>query len=443
MLKNLAEFVFGARLDRRLPERVSHSIAEQQIKSEILIGWVQLTLVLFFGTLYTIAPKTSAGTVFTPVPWALALYFLFTVLRLAASYRRFLPRWLLMASVVMDMGLLMLLIWSFHLQYEQPASFYLKAPTMLYVFIFIALRALRFDASYILFAGAAAATGWLVLILYVLYADPDDPMITRDYVEYLTSNSILVGAEIDKIVSILLVTGVLAIALLRAERLLDRAVLDSTAAHDLSRFVAPEVADRITTADEEIQPGDGEVKPASILFTDIEKFATISEKLEPDELMRTLNEYFAAVSAVIDRFGGVITQFEGDAMLITFNTVKSDPDHAANAVRTAAGIQDVVRNNTFGKGIRMLTRCGISTGKLIAGAVGTRDRLLFTVHGDEVNIAARLEQLNKEHGTYVLASKSTVEEAGGEFAFERIGEIIVRGRTTPTAVYTLADPAAG
>jgi adenylate cyclase len=171
MLKNLAEFVFGARLDRRLPDRVSHSIAEQQIKSEILIGWVQLTLVLFFGTLYTIAPKTSAGTGFTPVPWALALYFLLTVLRLAASYRHFLPRWLLMASVVMDMGLLMLLIWSFHLQYEQPASFYLKAPTMLYVFIFIALRALRFDATYIIFAGATAAVGWLALNLST-YSSP-------------------------------------------------------------------------------------------------------------------------------------------------------------------------------------------------------------------------------------------------------------------------------
>ena len=149
-------------------------------------------------------------------------------------------------------------------------------------------------------------------------------------------------------------------------------MLDSTTAHDLSRFVAPEVADRIASADEEIQPGDGEVKEATILFTDIEKFSTISEKLEPDELMRTLNEYFAAVSAVIDRCGGVITQFEGDAMLITFNTAKSDPDHAANAVRTAAGIQDVVTGTTFGDGIRLLTRCGINTGRLIAGAVGTK-----------------------------------------------------------------------
>ena len=70
--------------------------------------------------------------------------------------------------------------------------------------------------------------------------------------------------------------------------------------------------------------------------------------------------------------------------------------------------------------------------------MGTKDRLLFTVHGDEVNIAARLEQLNKEYGTYVLVSESTVEEAGGEFAFERIGEIVVRGRSTPTAVYALA-----
>ena len=105
---------------------------------------------------------------------------------------------MLVISVAADVGLLMILNWSLHIQYMQPASFYLKAPIMLYVFIFIALRALRFDPAFIVAAGTMAALGWLCLMLYALFAVPGDAMITRDYVQYVTSNSILVGAEVDK-----------------------------------------------------------------------------------------------------------------------------------------------------------------------------------------------------------------------------------------------------
>ncbi|MDP6571880.1 MAG: adenylate/guanylate cyclase domain-containing protein [Rhodospirillales bacterium] len=437
MWKLISRFVFGERPDSHLAERVHASIAAQQTQSEILIGWVQLALVVVFGTLYAVAPKTSMNADFRPVPWVLALYLVFTVLRLGFSYRGLLPRWVLMVSVAADTSLLMVLIWSFHIQYMQPASFYLKAPTMLYVFIFIALRALRFEPVFIVAAGIMAAVGWLCLMLYVLFAVPGDAMITRDYVEYMTSNSILVGAEVDKILSILFVTFVLAVALVRARRLLIRSVADSTAAHDLSRFVSREIADRITTADNQIQPGDGEVKVATVMFTDIEGFSTISERIGPDKLVSALNEYFAALSEVIEGHGGVITQFEGDAMLVGFNTVKPDDDHAADAVRTAIGIQRVVNSRTFGDGEKMKTRCGINTGQMVAGAVGSQDRLIFTVHGDEVNVAARLEQLNKQYGTYILASERAVGEAGGDFPFEEVGEVTVRGRTAPTRVFAI------
>ncbi|MBL6930835.1 MAG: hypothetical protein ISR46_04990 [Rhodospirillales bacterium] len=91
----------------------------------------------------------------------------------------------------------------------------------------------------------------------------------------------MIGAEIDKVISILVVTSLLAIALVRARRLLIRSVLDGMTAHDLSRFVSPEVARRIVNSDKSMQAGDGEVKTATAMFTDIEGFSTISERLEP------------------------------------------------------------------------------------------------------------------------------------------------------------------
>ncbi len=371
------------------------------------------------------------------MPLALTGYLVFTMVRLIGAYRGRLADWFLMVSVIADMGLLMVLIWSFHIQYMQPASFYLKAPTMMYVFIFIALRALRFEPRFILIAGGAAVAGWVALMMYVLFATPEDPMITRDYVTYLTSNTILIGAEIDKILSISMVTVVLAVAILRAQRTFHHAVQDSIAAEDLSRFVSREVADRITSADKEIQPGDGESRVATIMFTDIEAFSTISEKLTPQELAGILNEYFGATSEVIAKYGGVITQFEGDAMLITYNAVTPDENHAANAVRTAIEIQEVTNGRTFGKDVVLKTRCGVNTGDIVIGAIGAKDRLVFTVHGDNVNVAATLEQLNKDYGTYVMVGENTTRACGGGLDFEPVCEVTVRGREATTKVYTV------
>ena len=135
------------------------SIAQQQCESEKFISWVQLLLVVTFGILYALAPSSAPEVGVQPVPWILSAYFIFTMVRLIGSHRGQLPNWLLMASEVMDIVLLMVLIWSFHIfhiQYMQPASFYLKAPTMVYVFIFIALRALRFEPRFIILSGAAA-----------------------------------------------------------------------------------------------------------------------------------------------------------------------------------------------------------------------------------------------------------------------------------------------
>ncbi|MFO1154726.1 MAG: adenylate/guanylate cyclase domain-containing protein [Rhodospirillales bacterium] len=435
MAFGVAQFVFGKRGERRIPDRVSRAIAQQQAQSEILIGWVQLLLVAFFIALYVIAPKTSAGTPFTPVPYVLAAYVAFTLVRLAVAHRGRLPAWFLFGSIVVDTTLLIGLIWSFHLQYGQPPSFYLKAPTLLYVFIFIALRMLRFDPIYVVASGIAAAAGWLILLWYAL---AHDGVVTRDYIRYLTSNVILIGGEVDKIITILLVTAILAVALVRARRLLVRAVTDATVARDLTRFVAPEVARRIAGADREIEPGDGEVTHASILFCDIERFSSLAERLSPEALMATLNDYFAAVAAIVDAHKGVITMFQGDAMLITFNSARANRRHAACAVRTALAIQALSAGERFGpEGLTLKTRCGLNTGAFVSGAVGAPDRLYFTVYGDEVNVAARLEQLNKEHGTYVLATESCVVEAGDEFPCRPIGAVTVRGRRQPVSVFAV------
>lgn len=435
MWQKLSTFLFGEKVEERLPERVRVAIHQRQCEGERLIGWVQLVLVSFFATLFAIAPAPAEMVPYQLEPWAIGMYLVFTLIRLACAYRNYLPAWLLVISAVMDIAVLMALIWSFHVKYMQPPSFYLKAPTLMYVFIFIALRALRFEPKYILITGAAAVVGWTALVLFVVMGPGGGTMVTRNYVTYLTDNAILIGAEVDKMLSIVVVTLVLAGAVLRAQRAFYRSVIDQSAAQDLTRFVSREVTERITSADRAIEPGDGESRVASVVFTDIQGFSTVSEKLTPKQLVQTLNDYFTVMGEVIESHGGVIVHFEGDLMLITFNAVTADPDHAANAVATALEIERVSQSRTFGDGHLLKTRCGVNTGEITVGAIGAKGRLAFTVHGDEVNIGARLEQMGKQVGCYVLVGENTVAACGQRFRFEQVTEVAVRGRSQPTKVF--------
>ncbi len=424
-----------------LPQRLRRSIQDQQERSEILISVIQLAIVTIFGLLYAVSPKTfSQDADFAPVPWVLSLYLGFSLIRLALAVRRKLPDWMLYLSSVVDIVLLMGLIWSFHLQYEQPPSFYLKVPTLLYVFIFIAIRALHFDPRFVVSTGISAVIGWSILVVYVMFSDPANNMVTRNYVEYMTSNSMLIGAEFDKIVSILMVTGVLALALHRARHLLIESVIEGSAARDLSRFVPEEVAQRVIQSEEGAITGKGEVSECTILFTDIEGFTSISEILTPEQLIEALNRYFALIAMPIARYGGVISQFQGDAVLATFNVPRPDSEHATNAIRAALEIQSVLEGEEFGDGVHFNTRIGINSGPVVGGLVGSGDRVGYTVHGDNVNLTARLEQLNKDYGTRIIVADSTRRQvADGLFEFRELDEVAVRGLNRPVRIYTVEE----
>ncbi|MXZ80816.1 MAG: adenylate/guanylate cyclase domain-containing protein [Gammaproteobacteria bacterium] len=424
-----------------IPDRIRQSIQIQQIESERIIGWTQLFIVSVFSVLYILSPKTFPESGFAPVPWFLGFYFVFTVIRLYLSYRSRITPAFLVLSIIVDMGLLFGLIWTFHIQYEQPASFYLKAPTLIYLFIFIALRSLRFEAIYVVIAGLAAAAGWMLLVAYSIHQAGMES-ITRDYVEYLTSNKILIGAEWDKVISILLVTGILAVGISRGQNLLKVSLKNAAAAQDLSRFVPDVIAEQIKEDSQQPDLSRTETGECSILFIDLESFTTISESMTPARLLETLNQYFAVAAEPIHAQGGVINQFQGDAILASFNIPRKNPHHARDAIRAGLEILVRLREERF-HDCRLKARVGINTGNVTGGLVGITERVHYTVHGDDVNIAARLEQLNKQMGTRILVSEETRRHAAGDFDFIRVDEVNLRGRTSATTLYTIRDSETG
>jgi len=443
-----------------LPARIAAQIRDQDERAEILISVIQLVIVATFLTLYSLSPKTfdPAAETIEPVPIAGLFYVVFTLLRLFLAVKRIMPQALVFVSILVDMGLLMLMIWSFHLQYDQPPSFYLKAPTLLYVFIFIALRALRFQARFVIFSGIAAAIGWLGMLGYALWhtgaeADMDamGRMITRDYVQYLTGNYILLGAEFDKIASILVVTAIIAAAIARARALLVRAVSEEVANRDLSRFFSPEVADRIRGSEHAIRAGEGEVKHIAVLTTDLRGFTGLAARLSPGEVMGFLGDFQARVVPAIRSAGGVVDKFTGDGLIATFGAFEAKPDqartYAADAFQAADNLLAAVDGWNAERMARGLepVRIGIAidAGEVLVGAVGAEDRLEFTVIGDAVNRGAKLEKENKVQRSAALATCEAYEAAVAQgyagAAVRRVEGARVEGLPAPVNLAIIAD----
>ena len=414
-----------------LPPRVLKAIRRQDRSSEVLIKAIQLAIVAVFGTLYLVSPKTDAGTAFSPVPYALGSYLTINVLGLVWALRRGLPNWAVYASIVVDIALLMVLIWSFHVQYRQPASFYLKVPTLLYVFIFIALRALRFEARFVLAAGLVAAAGWLLMVANVALSDPADSMITRNYVTYLTSNAVLIGAEIDKIISILFVSGILWLALRRARGLLVRAVSDQFAAENLSRFFDAPVAEQIRTARDAARPGDGARCEAAILAIDIRGFTRLAADLDPREVLSLLTAYQRRVVPIIQRHGGAIDKFLGDGILASFGAARASDTHAADALRAVDDIMDEVRSWPAEGALAHLAphaiNAAVAAGSVVFGTLGDENRLEYTVIGAAVNLTAKLEKHNKVVGCRALTTRETYDKALAQGYVPRRPPRIARG----------------
>ena len=400
-----------------LPPIVRDRIAREQDKAERMIGWIQLAIVCTFGVLYFSSRVTApmATHIWLLTPLAIGLYFVATVIRLILAYSMRLGFWLLTFSIVIDMSLLYSLIWSFHLQYGQPPSFYLKSPTLLYVFIFIALRALRFEARYVVMAGIAAVIGWLALIAYVMLSDPANAMLTRSYVAYLTSNAILIGAEIDKIISILVVTFVMAVAVRSARIRLIEAVTGKQASENLSRFFSPEIATHISRTGHQLTAGEGEAREAAILNLDVRGFTKLASTASPQEVMGVLADYQRQMVPIIQRHGGSIDKFLGDGIMATFGATRAQEDYAARAMcaleecmqAAATWVEKQQR-----QGLPPLVVNGaVASGRIIAGAVGDETRLEYTVIGDAVNLSAKLEKQNKVIGCRALALKETYDAA--------------------------------
>ena len=203
-----------------------------------------------------------------------------------------------------------------------------------------------------------------------------------------------------------------------------------------ARYLSRDVMARVLTDAPSLR---GEHREVSILFSDLRGFTTLSEQLPPERIASHLNEYFEAMTTAIFAHHGMINDFVGDAVMAVFGAPMADADHAWHAVQSARDMDRALERLNVAWDAAGLPRLrmgiGIHTGPVFAGNVGGRDRIKYTVIGDPVNVASRVEGLNKELGTTILITEETLAAVGERVRTRDCGPQAVKGRVEKVRVF--------
>jgi len=211
-----------------------------------------------------------------------------------------------------------------------------------------------------------------------------------------------------------------------------------------STYVSDAVVKELIADPSRLQLG-GTMRHMSAIFTDLQGFSSISEKLDPEKLVSLLNNYLTAMSDVVLSEMGTIDKYEGDAIIAFFGAPVDIPDHAVRACVSAITMKRLERelNKTLMAQKQspspLLTRIGINTGSMVAGNMGTGNKMNYTIMGNAVNLAARLEGVNKQYGTWIIAADDTVRETGGKILTRRLDKVRVIGINEAVRIHELLD----
>jgi len=210
----------------------------------------------------------------------------------------------------------------------------------------------------------------------------------------------------------------------------------------MSRYLHPDLVRQIAQDPEQVKMGGQEVE-ATVLFSDIYDFTTISESFSPHELVAHLNRYFSDISSFILDHGGMLDKYTGDGIMAIFGAPLPRDDHALLACRAALAHRDFSSKLGGGKELSVAdqfhnrTRLGIHSGNIVAGNIGSERRMDYTAIGDTVNLSARLEGVNKIYKTKIILSHATYNRIKNEFICRELDFLRVKGKNEPTRIYEL------
>ena len=209
----------------------------------------------------------------------------------------------------------------------------------------------------------------------------------------------------------------------------------------MARFMSERVLEKVMDADEALLGGASQ--DVTILFSDIRNFTGLSERMNARQMVETLNDYFTDMVDVIFEHGGTLDKFIGDAIMAVFGapfTTPEDPDKAAHAaIEMMARLEAFNEKQVLRQRSKLDIGVGINTGAVVAGTIGSPKRMDYTVIGDQVNLAARIEAANKYFGTRILVSEYTAARFCETYSMREIDRVRVTGRQAPVALYEILE----
>ncbi len=246
----------------------------------------------------------------------------------------------------------------------------------------------------------------------------------------------LIPPLLAALVALILMIGFRFVIADRGERLLRAS---------FSLYLAPHVIEQMVASSKPPVLG-GETREVTVFFSDLAGFSAIAETLSPDGLVRLMNDYLSAMTDVIEAHGGYVDKYIGDSIVAVFGAPVDDPDHARHAALAALGCRDRLAELNVAaqafQGRQLVQRMGLNSGPALVGNIGSRRRFNYSVMGDVVNVASRLEGANKFYGTTIIASEQTMASTGEGLVWRELDSVRVMGRSLPLRIFELVGPSA-
>ncbi|MEM7294087.1 MAG: adenylate/guanylate cyclase domain-containing protein, partial [Pseudomonadota bacterium] len=326
--------------------------------------------------------------------------------------------WVKYIFITIDVALLSLSIASTPEVWElgMPPSIIFRFELFNFYFLILTVAAFSFSPGMVIWTGVLGSIAWTSTFIWVTrdmplkltWTDIPRDQTGVEFMEvFLKPEFAPLSSRLQEGFLLVLVALLLSIVMHRARRTVYLHLEADAERRSISdifgQYVPQSIVDAVVADRGALAPINRE---ATVLFVDLVGFTSLTERLGPQGIVRVLNDYFDVATQIINDHKGVVTQFQGDAILATFNVPIEDKHHAHNAFNAAKQIRERAASDRFGNEA-LAVRIGINTGMLIAGNVGGGGRQTYTVHGDAVNMAARLEAMNKALGTQLLISASS------------------------------------
>jgi len=206
----------------------------------------------------------------------------------------------------------------------------------------------------------------------------------------------------------------------------------------LSPFFSPDVLRALMLARDEQSLGPRR-RVATVLFSDIRGFTSISERLQPEQVEVMLGEYLTEMTQIVFKHRGSVDKYMGDGIMALYNAPFEDPEHALNAIRTGLEFQEralaVSARWQEKLGVSIRIGVGINTGEMLIGTLGSRQRFEYTALGDNVNLGSRLESATKDYDASIIISEYTYAHVKGRFPTRELGNVTVKGKSQPVKIY--------